>query len=400
MIGQRLKFVSFDLSFRFGRLGFVALFAALILVLMAALPIAQAKNGRCRIWNYQAYYWMPGSGFISGDQPLFENRNCEGPSRGIISFGPDGAVDSGDRESAAAKCNEHNGHSNNTVKPFGLLWGCYPGDDSTVTTTTTTTTTNPTTTTTTSTATESASNGGSGGGGATNGATQEVAAPGQMSMRGVQVAAEMGLGSGIHFKRLTVANVGIQSVVDRGVLDVVDVWGYANQNFEVCFAQSGTIVFLDAAASPRTEISVSSYLRDGYTCATMNRAGTMVLVQGSGESSTNAVIVQTIIHWRNDPVSSAIDLRDCVITPPYNLNVRRQPWGGVLGIVHKDEPLSPLARTESWFLINFYHTQCWIAAWLTDFEAKCEWEPATEDGDGPSLASIRLVPADMYLSVT
>ena len=61
-----------------------------------------------------------------------------------------------------------------------------------------------------------------------------------------------GLDSGIYFRQLDGAGIGVQSLIDAGFIDAVDVYGYVEQGAEVCFPQVGQVVFLDASASPRT----------------------------------------------------------------------------------------------------------------------------------------------------
>ena len=102
----------------------------------------------------------------------------------------------------------------------------------------------------------------------------------QLLTAGFRVWAQYGLHSGIQFQRHGAAAVGIQSLIDGGVLDVVDVWGYADQDWEVCFPQDGALVFLDAALSPRVPESVAAYRDEGYTCIAKDRAGMVVLHAG------------------------------------------------------------------------------------------------------------------------
>ena len=95
---------------------------------------------------------------------------------------------------------------------------------------------------------------------------------------GLLVSAVYGLRSGIQCRRVDAAGVGNQSVKDLGVLDAVDVWGNIGLGYELCFPQLGRIIFLDAATSPRSVIDIKYGIRDGFTCASMDRAGTVVLV--------------------------------------------------------------------------------------------------------------------------
>ena len=94
----------------------------------------------------------------------------------------------------------------------------------------------------------------------------------------LQLSAFNGLGSGIEFQRLDAGGIGIQSLLDLGCLDAVDVWSNIGDGYEVCFPQSGHIVFLDAAGMPRMPELGEPYTRDGYTCVSYARAGTVVLL--------------------------------------------------------------------------------------------------------------------------
>ena len=93
------------------------------------------------------------------------------------------------------------------------------------------------------------------------------------------VTASSGLRSGVQFQRVHGAGIGIQSILDAGAIDAVDVWGNILGTVEDCFPQSGRTLFLDAAYSPRTVSWITSTARaDGYTCDTIDRAGTIVLM--------------------------------------------------------------------------------------------------------------------------
>ena len=381
----RQKYLVRESTFHIGhwRLVRVALLAAVLLLLLAALPSAQAQGSgmRCAYLNSRASFWMPNSGFITGTVPIFLNHNCTPPSEGTLWAGQHGMVDPWNRQAAIEKCNTYNGHSN-TVSPFGLFWSCNPSIDS--------------------------GDGRSGGKrGSSSRSANSVAAPKQQGferpMTGVQVAAELGMNSGIHFKRLEAFHVGIKSVIDRGVLDVVDVWGNANQYFEVCFPQKGTVVFLDAATAPRTVIEITTFAKDGFNCAAMTRAGTMVLVhQSTAAAPANLAIAQSFIDSTTDPLSSAVKLDNCEVSSVHNLNMRTESWGDKLDVLPKETTVTATARTESWFKVAYEETEGWIAAWLTEGEGECEWEQAEEEDDdnSPALASNQLVPSDEYLSVT
>ena len=233
----------------------------------------------------------------------------------------------------------------------------------------------------------------------------------KLPLGSVKVTAELGLNSGIIFERFDHYAVGVQSVADRGILDVVNVWGQASQNYEVCFPQSGAIVFVDAATSPRKVIDLETFARDGYTCAAMNRAGQVVLVKGSGPSPANGALAQAFIDATNDDASSAIDLESCSVSSAHNLNLRDDPWGEKITVLPKHTSVSASARTESWYRVSFTESTAeaddaetsvvryegWIAAWLSDGEGDCDWQ--SDDAESPALASSEVPPTEEELSI-
>lgn len=367
------------------RVGDGVLFAALILLLFTALPTAEAQGKRCMPKSSGWYYWHPDSGkFPAGTYPLYNNRQCEPPSDGSWSTGKYGMVDANSRETAISMCNSMNGVSNSTVRPSGGLsmWSCRVPSSS-----------------------SGGGNGGRGGSGSGGSYDAPQIPDGEKPMTSIQVAAELGMNSGIHFKRWGAWQVGVQSIIDRGVLDVVDVFGNANQYFEVCFPQKGAIVFMDAATVPRNIFDIPTFAKDSYTCGAMNRAGTLVLVRQATAPSVDQALVQRFIDATTDPISSAIALEDCEVTSVHNLNMREEPWGVKLDVLLKHTTVMATARTESWFRVNYERddrdpVEGWIAAWLSEGEGECDWAPDEDDEGSPALASNALQPSDEVLRIT
>ena len=225
---------------------------------------------------------------------------------------------------------------------------------------------------------------GSGGRGGRGGSSGGVSSPRGCSLginlplTGLRLHAFDGMGSGIQFRRLDNCGVGDQSVIDMGFLDAVDVWSNIGSGYSVCFPQAGRIVFLDAATSPRTLMEVDNVIDGGYTCAAMNRAGTMVLVQALG-----GTVAQTSTTTRrpgtNDSIDDAISLDDCEVTPRFILRFRAGPWDRRIGTVPKNATVLAIGRTRSWFNVTYKETDGWIAAWLTTSEGDCEW--STEEAE-------------------
>ena len=95
---------------------------------------------------------------------------------------------------------------------------------------------------------------------------------------GATFGATFGLDSGVHFRQLDGAGIGIQSIIDAGYLEAFDVWGYVEQGVEVCFSQVGRVVFLDARTSPRAIVPLESTVVNGQTCVSINSPGSLVLL--------------------------------------------------------------------------------------------------------------------------
>ena len=196
-----------------------------------------------------------------------------------------------------------------------------------------------------------------------------------LPLTGLRLHAYDGMGSGIQFRRLDHCGVGIKSVIDMGFLDAVDIWSDVGNGYNVCFPQIGRIVFLDAASSPRSVVYPEYRFDGGWTCASMNRAGTMVLVKG-----TAGTVAQTSPTTRrpgtDDSIDDAIPLGDCAVTPRVNLRLRAAPWGKILDVIPAGTTVVAIARTKSWFNVTHDENEGWSAAWLTSTDGDCDW------GDG------------------
>ena len=186
-----------------------------------------------------------------------------------------------------------------------------------------------------------------------------------LQSQGYQVSAAFGLQSGVQARQVGTDAIGIQSVIDAGVIDAVDVWGYAEQGVEICIptnGASGVLIFLDASTSPRTVTTVESTLRDGYICATINSQGTLVFVQS----------------WDGapDPVSAdsaATTLSDCTVTTTAVLNFRDASDGNIIGAVPASASLTALARTDDWFQVDNNGVTGWISAdYVTTSSSSCD----------------------------
>ncbi|MCY4063858.1 MAG: SH3 domain-containing protein, partial [Chloroflexi bacterium] len=170
----------------------------------------------------------------------------------------------------------------------------------------------------------------------------------------------------IQFREVQGAGVGVRSVLDRGVRSAIDIWGPLGVEAEVCFAGVGSLILLDAAYSPRLETPLSSYFRDGKTCAYIDRAGTVALMPGEpthiipptatppaglGPGAASAAAATAI---------PSVPLTNCEVWPRYILNFRESPNGPIKGWVN--EAVDALARTTDWFQVVLRGEIGWISA--------------------------------------
>ena len=99
-----------------------------------------------------------------------------------------------------------------------------------------------------------------------------------LSQFGIAVQATYGLASGVQCQRIDGGGIGLQSIVEDGFIDAVDIWGYVEQGVEVCFPQSGRLLFLDARTMPRAIGPLGSTVVNGMTCALIASPGSIVLM--------------------------------------------------------------------------------------------------------------------------
>ncbi|MCE2471912.1 MAG: SH3 domain-containing protein, partial [Anaerolineae bacterium] len=192
--------------------------------------------------------------------------------------------------------------------------------------------------------------------------------------QGYGVWAAYGLTSGVQCQRRDHSAIGIQWVLDAGLLDAVDVWGYADQAVEICFPPErgrGGIYFIDSTVTPNAAIPWPSELRDGFICAAIDRAGTLTLV-----SSGAPMPIPT------KPAPSAASLKNCMVTTDTIVNFRDGPDGDLIrfqdpngdeiyGWLPANVTLTALDRTPGWFLVDYHGTQGWITVWRVTEAPSC-----------------------------
>ncbi len=162
-------------------------------------------------------------------------------------------------------------------------------------------------------------------------------------------------------QQVNAAGIGNAAVLDLGFRDGVDVWGWVLHDTQVCFeGSSGSFRFLDAATAPRAVSELPAFLgENGMICATIDRAGTVALVNGPPVPAPSPT----------PPVYQS--LSGCMVTTTFILNLRAAPAGDVIGAVPYSATLTALERTDSWFKVDYHGAQGWISAAYVSPEGDC-----------------------------
>ena len=181
-----------------------------------------------------------------------------------------------------------------------------------------------------------------------------------------RITVSYGLCSGIQFNRLDFYAIGIGYVIEAGPLDAIDVWGWVTSGVEVCFRRQASTLFLDAADSPRTVGQLASTWDGEWTCAAIDRAGTIVLLPADSYLTTAPADADALAsHAGTSP------LADCMAELLYILNFRESPGGEIMMRLPHRIKLTAFQRTADWVEVDYHGTRGWISAHHVAFEGSC-----------------------------
>jgi hypothetical protein len=164
------------------------------------------------------------------------------------------------------------------------------------------------------------------------------------------------------------AEIGIQAVIDLGVLHAVDVFGLLpdnesqpdfNNSVQVCLQGSGHLVYLNALHAPRFAVVLTGATSSGgYTCANIPDAGTVILtINDGGLPRAPSASGQ----GGGGPFSL---LGGCTIVTQRRVNLRSGPALDmpILTIVPEGTTLAATGRSGRWFRTNFNGLEGWVRA--------------------------------------
>lgn len=164
-----------------------------------------------------------------------------------------------------------------------------------------------------------------------------------------------------HCREVDAAGVGNATLIDYGFFYAVDLFGEIAP-VDACFVHdSGTIVLLDAAFSPRTIVPLRTWTANDMKCANIDRAGTAVLMPTD-------FLLSGIV---SEPI---YDLSGCSVTATDFLNLRLHPNtnSAVLQAVPTGTQLNAAMRTTYWFRVNYGGNVGWLHGDFLNKAGACE----------------------------
>ena len=181
-----------------------------------------------------------------------------------------------------------------------------------------------------------------------------------------RITVTYGLCSGVQFNKLELSAIGIGYVIAAGPLDAIDVWGWVTHSVEVCFRRHASTLFLDAASSPRTVSHLASTWDGEWTCATITRAGTIVLMPADSYLTTPPVDSAA-----SAPASDSTPFADCMVELNYALNFRETPGGTIMMQLPHRIRLTAFQRSGDWVEVDYHGTRGWLSARYLSFIGSC-----------------------------
>ncbi|MYD09445.1 MAG: LysM peptidoglycan-binding domain-containing protein [Chloroflexi bacterium] len=143
-------------------------------------------------------------------------------------------------------------------------------------------------------------------------------------------------------------------LMNAGIEIAAAVWGRTDAGVEACFADGGSLVFMDTSASPPAVSRLSLYTSGELACGRITTSGTVVYVSPLQEDAS-------------------IPLSDCRVTTTNVLRLRDEAGGqNVLALAPFRVTMPANARTASWFFVEFMGLDGWISADYVQTEGLCE----------------------------
>lgn len=177
-----------------------------------------------------------------------------------------------------------------------------------------------------------------------------------------------GYGRYTQCQQLDEIGVGNPELIAQGIVDAVDVWASVDTLIQVCFRNPGILKFLDAATSPRTVSDLAAETIDGMTCGSIDRAGTVVIMQTTGSAAEASEV-----SIEPAPTGPA-EAEACQLVSTAYLSLRAGPsvyYARILAMP-RGSRLIATARVGSWFLVTYEEQLGWVSGAYATLSAGCD----------------------------
>ena len=179
-----------------------------------------------------------------------------------------------------------------------------------------------------------------------------------------------------HCQRVDAPGVGMLELVAQGVVDAVDVWGSVKTSVRVCFRNQGRLMFLDAASAPRSVSDLAAEAVDGMTCGTIDRAGTVVLLEGPTDATVapRQEAPATDVAEPSAETAAAAEVVICRLVATAYLSLRAGPsvYYARLDVLPLGARLLAAARAGDWFLVEHEGQWGWASGAYLTKSAGCD----------------------------
>ncbi len=180
-----------------------------------------------------------------------------------------------------------------------------------------------------------------------------------------------------HCQRVDGPGVGIPELIARGIVDALDVWGSVETNVRVCFRNQGQLRFLDAATAPRAVSDLDAEAVDGMICGTIDRAGTVVLLEGPADAMATPGTKNRQLRTRTAPAvetTAVAEVLRCHLVTTAYLSLRAGPsvFYTRLDAMPLGAKLVATAKAGDWFLIEYDGQMGWSSGTYLTKSAGCD----------------------------
>ncbi|HVU11925.1 MAG TPA: choice-of-anchor Q domain-containing protein [Phototrophicaceae bacterium] len=174
------------------------------------------------------------------------------------------------------------------------------------------------------------------------------------------------------------AEVGMESVINLGVEQAVDVFGELpggisvvpfDRPIQVCLRGTGEVLFLNAATAERTVERLGATQQGAYLCVMISNAGTLVLV-----GNTSGLPVQPAAPTAATTLPASTPLTDCRVTTtnaPLNLRAMPDTNAAIVGQLPYNITLTATQYIPGWYNVIYLNGQGWVTATYLSFAGNC-----------------------------